>query len=833
MKVQKASILAIDDTPAMLLTLGAALTPEFQLQFATSGSIGLSLALKEPPSLILLDVMMPGIGGFETCRRLKAEPTLRDIPIVFVTALTDSDSEKEGLALGAADYITKPVNVGIVRQRIRNLLERERFRKEIEAQRDLLRSALFERQEAEKMVRMLSVAVEQSPASVVVTDLDANVLYVNPRFTECSGYTAAEVIGQNPRIFKSGQTPPHVYQQMWDKVTSGEVWKGTFKNKRKNGELFWEEAHIAGVKDAAGKITHYVAVKLDVSERKQAEDEIRIAAIAFATQSGMVITDASGLILRVNPAFTQLTGYGIEEVAGKSLAMLQADRQAPDFCQRVWETLKETGDWQGAVWNQHKNGEIYAVMLRIKAVVNPDRGTTRYVGAYSDITTDKEAEAEIHRLAYYDPLTSLPNRRLLQDRVSQALAAASRSKHFGALFLIDLDDFKILNDTRGHAVGDELLIEVGRRLRAAVRERDTVARQGGDEFVVLMDAMGNDMALAAAIARQAGEKLRAVTELPFVLSGQEHYCKFSIGIELLRGPELIEDLFKHADLALYQAKRSGRNALCFFDPDMQMALDQRTALIAEMRDAINDGQLRLYYQAQVDSEDQVRGAEALVRWQHPQRGLIPPNEFIPLAEETGLIVPMGLWVLDTACAQIKIWHGTPRFDKLRIAVNVSVNQFRQSDFAEQVLATVARHGIDPCKLKLELTESVMVSDIEDIIVKMNVLKGNGISFSLDDFGTGYSSLVYLKRLPLAQLKIDQGFVRDILDDPNDEAIARLVIALAKSLGLDVIAEGVETQEQRDFLAREGCLSYQGYLFSRPLPLAQFEAFVASSDQTTT
>jgi diguanylate cyclase (GGDEF)-like protein/PAS domain S-box-containing protein len=821
------AILAIDDTPANLSFLGAALAGEFHLQIATSGQTGLSLALKAPPDLILLDVMMPGMDGFETCRRMKREAALRDIPIIFVTALSESSSEEKGLALGAADYITKPFNVGICRQRIRNLLERESLRKEIETQRDLLQSALAERRKAEEMVGLLSVAVEQAPVSVVITDLQGRVQYVNPHFSECSGYPAAEAIGQNPRIFQSGQTPPHVYRQMWRRLLGGQSWKGTFLNRRKNGEHFWEEAHIAPAKNPAGTTTHYVAVKLDISQRKQAEDEMRIAAIAFSSQNGIVITNARGVILRVNPAFTRLTGYSDDEARGKTPAMLKSDRHAPAFYQRMWETIQETGSWQGAIWNRRKDGKIHAEMLSIKAVVTPDRGTTHYVGSYSDITSDKEAEAEIHRLAYYDPLTSLPNRRLLQDRMGQALAASRRSKHFGALFLIDLDDFKTLNDTRGHALGDELLSEVARRLREALRERDTVARQGGDEFVVLTEEMGKDIALAATLAEQTGERLCALSELPFVLSGQEYQCKFSIGVALFQGSDSISDLLRHADLALYQAKRSGRNALRFFDPVMQLALNRRTALLAELRQAIGGEQLRLYYQPQLNSARQVVGAEALLRWQHPRRGLVQPNEFIPLAEETGLIVAMGQWALETACAQLKAWEGKPETGALTVAVNVSVAQFRQDGFVEQVLSAIEQSGANPRRLKLELTESVMVSDIEDIIAKMMSLKEKGISFSLDDFGTGYSSLAYLKRLPIEQLKIDQSFVRGILDDANDAAIARMVIVLAGSLGLNVIAEGVETQTQCEWLVSAGCHHFQGYLFGRPLALEQFEAFVAN------
>ena len=828
---QEVTILAIGDTPINFATLEAMQACEFHLDIAKSGQIGLSLAREKAPDLILLDVAMPGMNGFEICKLLKEDPTLKDIPVIFVTTLSEGDYEKVGLALGATDYMIYPIDIDIARQRIRSVLEREYLRKENEVQREHLRSALVKCSSAEEMLGMFYVAIEQSPTSVVITDLDGRVLYVNPRFVECSGYTKDEAIGQNPRIFKSGQTPPHVYRQMWDKLIDGRKWQGTFLNKRKNGDLYWEEAHIAPVKNRMGDTTHYVAVKLDVTHRKQAEDEMRIAAIAFSSQNAMLITDANGVILRVNPSFTQVTGYSAEEVVGKTPAILKSGRHVQSFYQAMWESLVETGGWQGAIWNRRSGGGIYAEMLTIKAVIAPNQKTTHYIGSYSDITTDKEAEAEIHRLAYYDPLTTLPNRRLLADRMGQALTAAARSKHYGAIFLIDLDDFKILNDTRGHAVGDELLTAVAQRLRGAVREHDTVARQGGDEFVVLMEEMGTDIEAAVAAATKGAQKLRAVSDTPFILKGHAYHCQFSIGVDLFDRMTSIEDMLKHADLALYQAKRSGRNKFRFFDPGMQVEMERRSALQADLHDAIKGDQLRLYYQPQLNSAGHVIGAEALLRWMHPKRGLVPPNEFIPLAEETGLIIPIGSWVLETACAQIQTWGAKSGTFGFKVSVNVSVGQFRQRDFVEQVLKVIENCGAISNKLKLELTESIMVSDVEDIITKMVALKQAGICFSLDDFGTGYSSLTYLKRLPLEQLKIDQSFVREILNDANDAAIARMVIALARSLDLEVIAEGVETEAQRSLLVSEGCHAFQGFLFSPPLPLEQFEAYVMSASNT--
>ena len=563
----------------------------------------------------------------------------------------------------------------------------------------------------------------------------------------------------------------------------------------------------------------------DITERKLAEEELRIAAVAFSSQNGMLITDPDGVIQRVNSAFTQLTGYTASEAIGKTPAMLHSGRQGPLFYQQMWAELKEKGYWQGEIWNKRKCGEIYPEILTISAINSPGQVITHFVGNFTDITESKQAEAEIHRLAYYDPLTNLPNRRLLQDRLAQAIVATARSEMFGALFFIDLDHFKALNDSRGHDVGDLLLVDVAVRLRECVREKDTVARQGGDEFVVLIVDLSLSANEAAILAAQLGDKLREALAAPFNLKGYEYHCKNSIGVGLFHAQDSVEELFKQADLALYQAKNSGRDKLRFFEPAMQDAMDQRSMLEAALHKVVMLNQLRLYYQPQIDINHRVVGVEALVRWQHPQRGLVPPDDFIPLAEDTGLILPIGRWVLESACSQIKTWADVEQTSNLQIAVNVSARQFRQPDFVEQVKKVLSDSGAKPARLKLELTESMLLEDIKDTIAKMHAIKKLGVIFSLDDFGTGYSSLSYLAQLPLDQIKIDKSFVRNLPGVKNDETIARAIITMGLGLNLNVIAEGVETESQREFLEALGCHEYQGYLFSRPLPLSELEAYL--------
>jgi diguanylate cyclase (GGDEF)-like protein/PAS domain S-box-containing protein len=558
-------------------------------------------------------------------------------------------------------------------------------------------------------------------------------------------------------------------------------------------------------------------------EAEAANADLRIAAIAFEAQEGMFITNAESTILRVNKAFIEITGYTADEIIGQTPDLLASGRHDARFYAEMKDSIRQTNAWQGEIWNRRKNGEIYPQWLTITAVTDNAGKLTHYVSTLTDISQRKAAEQEIQYLAFYDPLTHLPNRRLLLDRLQHALAASTHNRKTGALLFIDLDNFKVLNDTLGHEKGDLLLQQVAQRLTTCVREADSIARLGGDEFVVVLEDLSRNANEAAALAEAAGEKILVALGQPYNLDGKLYHNTPSIGITMFMDHlSSVDDLMKHADLAMYEAKKAGRNTLRFFDPEMQAAITTRMALEKDLRDGLEARQFVLYYQPQVDSDGRIQGTEALIRWQHPKRGTVPPAAFIALAEETGLILPLGQWVLENACGQLVKWAKNPAFAHLSIAVNISARQFRQAAFVDQVIEIIERSGANPQQLKLELTESLLLDNVQEIIDKMSTLKARGISFSLDDFGTGYSSLSYLKRLPLDQLKIDQSFVRDLLSDPNDVAIARTIVALAQSLGLSVIAEGVETEAQRHCLASQGCLAYQGYLFGRPMPAQELE-----------
>lgn len=678
-----------------------------------------------------------------------------------------------------------------------------------------------ELRESEERYRSL---VENSPMCIHELDMDGRLSSMNKAGVLMMGAKDENAVLGYLYLDAVDASDRENIGELLTKAYAGEISHFEFKVSGPSGQIF--KSCFVPIMNSEGVVTKLMGITEDITERMLAENDLRIAATAFESQEGMLVTDANGVILRVNRTYVNVTGYTAEEVIGRNPRIFSSGRKNADFYVQMWESINNTGTWEGEIWNRRKNGEIYPAYLIITAVKDKDGIVTNYVGTFNDITVSKAAADEIKHLAFYDPLTQLPNRRLLRDRLQQAMAACARSGMYGALLFIDLDNFKTLNDTFGHDKGDLLLQQVAGRLAGCVRECDTVARLGGDEFVIMLEDLSQNSQEAVAQSETVGEKILATLNQPYQLASYEHHSTPSIGVTLFSDHvRSIDELLKQADIAMYQAKAAGRNTQRFFEPSMQTEVTTRTNLEADLNRGLQEKQFLLHYQPQMNDDGQIIGAEALVRWQHPQRGLMHPVEFTRLAEETGQIVPLSLWVLETACAQLRRWAEQRETAHLTLAVNVGARQFHQVDFVDQVLAVLDHTGADPRKLKLGLTESLLVSNVEDTIVKMTALKAKGVSFSLDDFGTGYSSLSYLKQLPLDQLKIDQGFIRDILIDSNDAAIAKMVVALAENMGLAVIAEGVEDEAQRDFLAHHGCHAYQGYLVSRPLPLAAFEEFL--------
>jgi len=568
------------------------------------------------------------------------------------------------------------------------------------------------------------------------------------------------------------------------------------------------------------------------AEAERLEQQEYYGLLLNSTAEGIFGVDTKGICTFVNSACLKMLGYRRQEdLIGKAVHPLihhtyPDGRPYPaEECKVRLSTLEGKAAHADDEFHWRADGSSFPVEFWSHPIYR-NGILDGAVVTFIDISERKRVETEINRLAFHDPLTHLPNRRLLIDRLQQALASSVRSGRKGALLFIDLDNFKTLNDSLGHDIGDLLLQQVAHRLGSCVREGDTVARLGGDEFVIMLEDLNKDNLEAAAQTEHIVEKVLDKLSQPYQLASYEYQGTASVGITLyLDHQQSSDELMKQADIAMYQAKKAGRNTLRFFDPKMQEAINDRVAIEGELHKAIENRNFQLYYQIQVDHTRRPIGAEALIRWLHPERGLVPPAEFIALAEETGLILPIGQWVLETACAQLKLWQQEAFTRELTLAVNVSAKQFLQDDFVALVQAAVQQNGINPMQLKLEMTESIFLENIEETIATMNVLNEIGVQFSLDDFGTGYSSLQYLKRLPLDQLKIDQSFVSDISMGKRDRSIVRTIVAMAQSLDLDVIAEGVETAEQLQLLLVNGCKHFQGYLFSEPVPIDRFEAIL--------
>jgi diguanylate cyclase (GGDEF)-like protein/PAS domain S-box-containing protein len=570
-------------------------------------------------------------------------------------------------------------------------------------------------------------------------------------------------------------------------------------------------------------------ISLGMRESALKASEDRFKSIFNQAPMGIALIDSlNGRIYAVNPKFASIAGRTVEEMADIDwMSITHPDDVQADLDNMA---LLNAGTIPGFQMEKRyllHDGKFVWINMTIAPVLVGDKAHKVHLCMIEDITERKAAQDQIQRLAFSDALTGLPNRRLLLDRLEQTLANAQRRTHQNALLFIDVDDFKTLNDSLGHDTGDQLLKQIAGRVLTCVREGDTVARLGGDEFVVMIEYLDGGIQEATAQAELVAKKIQHELRQPYLLGSYTYHSTASIGITLLGGNqrESVEEALKRAELAMYKAKAEGRDNLCFYEPGMRSAINARVTMEADLHEAITQSQFLLYYQVQVDRNAHPTGVEALVRWQHPARGLVSPVEFIPVAEASGLILPLGHWVLQTACQQLAIWALKPDMAHLTISVNVSPRQFRLPSFVDDVLTALNATGANPKRLKLELTESLLLDNMLDVVTKMAALKSCGVGFSLDDFGTGYSSLAYLKRLPLDQLKIDQSFVRDILIDPNDAAIARMVIALADTMGLAVIAEGVETQAQCDLLEELGCHAYQGYLYGRPVPVQKLELLV--------
>lgn len=682
--------------------------------------------------------------------------------------------------------------------------------------------------ERDRNRRFLETALDSLPLGLAINNVGEEIdfLYMNDRFPAIYGVTReqlAEPDGFWTHVYREPETRESMRQRVIEDVASGDPQR-----------MRWENVPLS---DADGE-TRYVTAQniplpeeglslslvMDVTAQRESEREQRISAIAFQSQEAILITDADRRILRVNRAFTDVTGFGQHEVVDKPLDFLNAGENSREVRQSIERSLSDHGRWRGELWHRHKDGSLYPQRMTLTAVRDETGAVTHYVADLLDTTALHEAEQTIEQLAFYDPLTGLGNRSLMLQRLQESVAQQSERRHCGALLYVDLDHFKIINDTLGHHAGDILLAEVASRLRAAVDHDHFVARNGADEFIVIIDEAGNSTQAAATRARQVAEQLVNQLSGTYDIQGQPYHSSCSVGIAIYGddNQDAIEVL-KQADIATNQVKQVEGRQIGFFDPAMEARIRDQLSLDRDLRDALEQEQFELWYQPKVRADGSVTGAEALIRWHHPRKGLLGPGSFIPAAEASGLIGPIEQWVLDTAIRQLAEWQSQDETRRLSLNVNVTSSQFYRLDFTAQLLELLARHAVDPRGLVLEFTESTLIADIDSARQRMETLRKHGVHFALDDFGTGYSSLTYLSHLPLDQLKIDQSFVQSLHSDSSNAAIVRAIIEMARVLELEVLAEGVETREQLTFLRNAGCDLYQGYLFGRPVPVRDFRA----------
>ncbi len=796
-------VLCIEDDDAMARLVQRRLERSgYTCTLAANGELGLELVQRGSFDIVIADYWMPGVSGMEVLSELSHH--IDPPPVIMLTGLDDLEVAVSAMRLGAADFLSKDTQ-GRYLDLLPAVIERVISRRRLEGEREAARA-------------LAQVTLSSICDAVITTDANGCVNYLNPVAEQLTGWPKDEARGrQAAEIFRtihevSRQPQPDPVAQV---LSSGAVPRRgnhTLLLTRDGRELPIDDS-AAPIRDLQERILGVVLVFQDVTARRESERSLRMFQKLFKhTSEGIIVTDPVGVIQDVNHAFCRITGYSRDEVLGRTPAVMKSNRHDAEFYQAMWRRLLASGEWQGEVWDRRKSGEIYPKWLSINAVRNSHGETTHYVGIFSDITTIKRTEERLHQLAHYDTLTALPNRMLFQDRLEQTLLGAERHDRGFAVMFIDLDRFKMINDTLGHRAGDALLVEVARRLSSTVRESDTVARLGGDEFTVILPEL-----VERSHASQVAQKIIEAFALPFTIQGQELFTSPSIGIALYPEAGLsAEALTKAADSAMYQAKARGRNNFQFYRPDASDLAHAQLALEHDLRQALARGELILHYQPEIAIDSgAVTGVEALLRWRHPQRGEVAPAEFIPIAEESGLINAIGAWVLETACREAASWE-SKGCAPLRVSVNISAQQVQQGDFIATVSQALTRSGLPPERLELELTESQIMRSREECRERFDALRAMGVQLSVDDFGTGYSSLAYLKRLPITSLKIDHTFIRDLYVNHDDAAISRAIIAMAKTLNLRVVAEGVESEAQMAFLRQEQCTNAQGFYFSPPV-----------------
>jgi len=819
----RASILLVDDRPENLLALEAILAPLGQeLVQARSGPEALKRLLAHDFAVVLLDVQMPGMDGFQTAEYIKRRERTRHLPIIFLTAISkDPQHVLQGYSSGAVDYLAKPFDPPVLRSKVAVFVDLHRKERALQASEERFRTAFH-----------------GAPIGIGLLGLDGTWLQVNESLSRMTGYPRGRLRGRPlDELWHDGDPP--VQLDCLPGVLDDGVHSQRLETRyvRLDGTVGWALVSISVVRDAQRRPAHFIVQMEDVTDRKRAELELarrnrsalqaseeRFRTAFHGAPIGIGLVDLDGRWLEVNPALSEMTGHARDGLLGRPLEeLVHPDDPSPRF--HSLQTMLEHELPSRRVEGRYlrASGEAGWALVSVSLVRDAERRPAHFIVQMEDISERKHAELELAHRALHDPLTELPNRALFLDRVEHAVARLQRAQARLALLFLDLDRFKLINDSLGHDCGDELLVQAADRLRGLLRPRDTVARLGGDEFTVLCEDIADERH-AVEIAERIAESLAA----PFALSGGEAFVTASIGIVVCDDPEArAEDLIRDADAAMYRAKARGRSLWELFDEDVRARVTQRLEVKNALHRAIERGELELYYQPTVSlATGEIEGAEALLRWNHPELGVVPPIDFIPLAEETGLILQIGQWVLEQACAQAAHWQAERPERAFVMALNLSPRQLAQPDLPQLVGGAVAASGIDPGQLCLEITESVLVHDFAAAVAALRELKELGVRLAVDDFGTGYSSLTYLKGFPVDVLKIDRSFVAGVGRDAEDAPIVSAVVGLARALGMTTVAEGVETPEQLFEVRRLGCASAQGYYFARPRPRAGFEELLA-------
>lgn len=698
------------------------------------------------------------------------------------------------------------------------------LRKAVQARTAEIRLANQELQSEKARLRTI---IDNSPDGIALKDPNGIYLDCNAGVEAELGWPKEQIVGKSDAdIFADPGTVDAIRSRDLQVMRSGLPLQYEHTLTLPSGGTRDIEVVKVPILDKYGHNSGVLMVARDITERRHAERELRIASVAFQSHDALMIVSPQGVIERVNAAFTRVTGFSPEEALGQTPRLLKSYMHTPEFYDGLWHTLQQQGHWQGEVVNKRRDGSLYTARLSVTAVKDLDSKVLHYIGDLQDITDEKMAREQAEHLKLYDPLTELPNRSLLEDRMRHALDTSEESGELGALNMLNLDLFSKINDSLGHACGDQLLVEIAKRIRSVVGEGATVARFSGDTFALVVEGLGPDRTPGAIHARSVAEAVRRAVEVPVQIDGHKLVATASVGTTLFCGNAVSPGvLVRQAELAMYKSKSAGRNQVHFFEDAMQEEIDRYRWLEEELREAVERRQFTLHYQLQVDELRRPIGAEALIRWLHPKRGVVSPAEFIPLAEETGLIEQMGHWALATVCDQLAQWGRDEELCHLTLAVNLSPRQFKAENFVQDVVGQIRRSAAPVERLKLEVTESLAIDSFDDSIGKLKALHSVGLKISLDDFGTGNSSLNYLTRLPLSQLKIDKSFVDALPESVSDALVAQAIIAMGHGLGLDVIAEGVETAAQQICLANMGCKAFQGYHLGKPLPIADFEQAV--------